>query len=349
MSILLRDQWKTWAQDWNLSHHPEKGWVNRTEHVVGERNGLMFRVAWGSDADPGLHVTIRFPRTADTGRLLQALVADATLDALPGKGAARAKMELQLGPPKAIRWGPRSEFSLSDTALLWRRTFAFRVPDSHKIRAWVEVLLAAVARATPAFAGRCESCTGSASGYVLVDGLPTLLCPPCQQRLRFEGEMAERSYDLIETRHLRGLAFAVPAALAGGMAWGGIAALTERIFAAAAIGIGALVAWAYRQGAGRVDRAGQLLASVLTLASVVFGEILLYAFWVMRAQPQLGFRVDLGWAVYQRSWTENPGNEVASVLFALVGAWVASQALARPKLHAKVEEAKTSDETRRAA
>src|SRR5262249_38515730 len=167
--------------------------------------------------------------------------------------------------------------------------FPFRSPKPAQIQAWLDSLIAAIARVTPGFDGRCELCsTGSARQFVLVDGLPTMLCATCQQRLTSEGEMADRAYDMKETRHLSGAFLAFLPALVGAVAWAAIAALTNRIFAMAAIGIGALVAWSYRRGADRVDLAGRVIAACMTIVSVVMGEILLMTWWVAKANPQIG-------------------------------------------------------------
>jgi hypothetical protein len=350
VSIFLKDLWKEWARDWGLTHYPEKGWVHRTEHLVGERKGLLIRVGWGPAENPGLLTTIRFSKTSDLARLRQALIDDATLDALPGKGARRRKLVVRTSDRKRIHLGEHPEFTLSESSLTWRRAFPWRSPNPSRVSAWVDALIDAVARATAPFDGRCETCaTGTARSYVLVDDLPVMMCTACQQRLRTEGEMAERSYDLKEARHVNGAALAVVAALVGGVVWSALAALTERIFAAAAIGIGALVAFGYRMGAGRVDVAGRVIAAVLTLASVVMGQAVLYTWWISKARPDIGFDLDVGWTVYLQRWSTDPGQEILVLFLGLVGAWVASQTLARPKLQAKIEAAVDPEHPSRAA
>ena len=292
---------------------------------------------------------IRFPRVGDPERLRQALMEDEALNALPGKGAARRKMAIEKNPRKTIYIGAVPEFALTDTGLTWRRKFSWRLPKAEQVQAWVDTLVEAVARVTPRFEGRCESCgAAGVRSHVLVDELPTLMCSTCQQRLKAEGEMAQRSYDMIEVNYVNGAALALVAALIGALAWAAIGALTQRIFAMAAIGIGALVAFAYKHGAGRVDRGGQVIAACVTLLSVVVGEILLYAWWVGQANPDVGFRLEAGVFVYLRTWAEKPGEEIITLVFALVGAWFASQALSRPKLAASIETAEQGGQTRAA-
>jgi hypothetical protein len=340
MSLFLKDRWLDWARDWGLTHHPEKGWIYRTECVVGERKGLLVKAWWGRDEAPGLTVCLRFPRNADPIRLRKALIEDPALDVLPGGPGSRRKMFLETGTSKAMRLARLPEFTLKDHSLVWRHVFAWSVPAPSRIQAWVDLLVDAVGRATPVFDGRCETCgTAVGPGFVLVDGLPTLMCPTCRQKVEAAGEMAERTYDLMEARHLNGTLFASVAAVVGAVAWAGIAAITEREFAIAAIGIGVLVAWAYKRGAGRVDRAGQAIGAGLTLASVVVGEILLYAWWVARANPGVGFRLEAGLFVYVQAWQKSAGSEVITLFLGLVGAWIASKGLERPKLRQKIEDA----------
>ena len=340
MALLLKNQWRMWAQEWGLTHVPEKGWAYRTERVLGARKGLLFRVLWGRDDDPGLHVCIRFPKAPDLERVRAALITDPTLDALPGKGAARRRMELDNVQKKLIRVGARPEFLLGPSQLVWRRKFAFRIPKAAEIQAWVDALVGALVRVTPVFDGRCEVCTtGQARQFVLVDELPKFMCTGCQERLKIEGDMAERAYEMSEARHLNGLMLACVTAVLGAIGWAAIGALTQRIFAIAAIGIGVFVAWAYRIGAGRVDVPGRVIGASLTLGSVILGEMLLYSFWISQAQPDLGFSLEAGWLTLLGTWSKSPGEEVLPMLFGILGAWVASKALQKPKLAAKVEVA----------
>lgn len=349
--MFLKNQWQEWAREWGLAHYPEKGWLRRTERVVGERQGLLIRVGWGNDQSPGLVTVVRFPRVADPAGIRQALIDDPTLDALPGKGSARRKMAVESGRKKTLRIGEAPEFVLTNDGLVWRRTFAFGWPKATHVQAWVDALVAAVARATPVFNRRCETCgTGSAGKYVLVDDLPTLMCSSCQQRLRAEGEMAARTYEMMEARHLPGFGLALLAALVGAVVWGTLGVVTGRIFAIAAIGIGALVAWAYRFGAGRVDPAGRAIAAGVTLLSVVLGELFYYTWMLARLRPEIGFDFERGLIVYARVWAENPGSQVITLLFGLAGAWVATQVLAKPKLAAQIEAAGSPEsEARKAA
>ena len=350
MLTFAKNQWTEWARDWGLAHYPQKGVFQRTEHVIGERKGLLIRAGWGANENPGLVVAIRFPCVADLGRLKQALIDDSTLDILPGKGKGRRKMGVEDTGKKTIRIGEQPEFHLSDTCLLWHRSFAFRTPKTAEVQAWVDALVTAIARATPGFNGRCETCaTGTTRQYVVVDDLPAMICSACQQRMQAEGDMAARAYEMKEARYLPGVMLGLGAAIVGAVLWAGVAALTGRIFAILAIGIGALVAWAYRAGADRVDIAGRVIAAALTVVSVVIGEILLFSWWVAKANPEVGFNLDAGLYVFLRTWSENPKDEIMSIFFGLVGAWFATKVLQKPKLKATIESAGPPAESGRKA
>jgi hypothetical protein len=350
MSVLPRSRWQEWAREWGLAHDPQKGWLHPNERVTGERKGLLVRVGWGPQENPGLVTCIRFPRVTDPERLRQALIADDTLDVLPGQGAARKRMSLDHDVKKVYVVGRPPEFILSDRSLIWRRVFPWKAPEPAQLASWVDALVAAVARATPVFDGRCESCgTGVVRRYVLADDVPAMLCTSCQQRIRSESDLADRTYDMTEVRHIAGASRAFMAAMAGAVLWAAIGALTNHVFAAAAIGIGALIAWAYRSGAGRVDHSGRMIAASLTVLSVVMGETLLYAWWVAQANPGSGFSAEAGWRVYVRSWSVSPGDEIITMLFAVIGAWAASQALQRPRLGTRIENAADPGEEQRKA
>jgi hypothetical protein len=161
--------------------------------------------------------------------------------------------------------------------------------------------------------------------------------------------MAERTYDMSEARHLSGALLAGVAAVVGAAVWAAIGAGTGRTFAALAIGIGVLVAVAYRKGAGRVDSAGRGIAAFLTIASVVLGEISLYAWWFAQRRPDIGFNLEAGWLVYLESWKEAAGQEVLTLIFGLIGAWTATSTLKRPKLAANVQSAEPNEQNRKAA
>jgi len=340
VSLFQKSQWQTWARAWGLSHYPQRGWMYRNEQVTGMRNGSLISVNWGGNKNAALIVRVRFPEAADLEAIRRALIADPSLDQLPGKGKGRSKAVLEIGPEEKVRIGAIPEFSLRDGSLIWYRVHAWSAPKTDQISGWIDLLIAALRRAVPAFDGRCEKChTTQVRQFVFVDQVPRLLCGTCQERLRAEGQMAEQQYDMMDARHLNGALIGLVAAVVGAGAWALIAGLTGRILAAVGIGIGALVAVGYRKGAGRVDLAGQLIGGALTVGSVVLGQILFYASSVMQVRPEVGFSIEAGWIVYQRLWAKDPGTEIMALVFGLVGAFVSFGMLKRQPQGAVVRQA----------
>ena len=212
-------------------------------------------------------------------------------------------------------------------------------PKSAKVRTWVETLLGAIGRATPPFDGHCERCNAAnLRGFVLVDGIPMILCGSCQQHLRAEGEMAERSYELQDANHMAGAVLALLVAVVGAIACAIMAAVTGEIFAAVAIVTGLVVGRAYRRGAGRVDASGRLIGAIFTLGSVVLGDLLAITLGMWRGHAA-GVPFVRAMMLYENVAVKSPGKLVAPLLFGLLGAWASSRALRRPKLQAEIRPA----------
>jgi hypothetical protein len=314
-----------------MAHVPQKGSLTRNEKVAGLHDGVLVNVGWGGDKNASLIVRLRFPKAADVDRLRAALVDDVTLDTLPGKTGARRKLAVGPLKPLEIRW-KHPEYLVDDESFTWCRRPGFRGVSAKDVPGWVGTLVQAVRRVTPGFAERCEQCgTSPVRSFVTVDDAPMILCNTCQQRILAEGEMAERAYDMTEARHLNGLCAAMFAALVGAILWAAVAVFTDRILVAGAMGIGLLVALAYKWGAQKLDNVGRVIGFVMTLGSVVLGQVIYYAWIVSEMRPELGFRFDVGWEVYKNAWAHEAKTEVFAVFFGLIGAWVASAALIRPK------------------
>ena len=340
MGLFQKNRWLEWARAWGLTHYPQRGLFYRNEQVTGLRKGYLVSASWGGQKQASLILRIRFPGGADLESIRRTLADDASLDALPGKGKGRAKTVLAVGPEKKVQLGAIPEFTLRDGSLIWFRTYAWAPPKTEQLTGWIDALIASISRATPAFDGRCEQChTTQVRQFVFVDQVPKMLCGTCQERLRTEREMAERNYDMMDARHLNGFAFALVAAVVGAAGWALVAALTNRILAMAAIGMGALIAFAYRKGAGRVDLTGQIIGATLTVLSVAIGQLLFYAWSFAQARPDIGFHLTAGCLVYQHLWKTDPGTEIIALVFGLAGAFVSFGMLQRRPQGAVIRQA----------
>jgi hypothetical protein len=80
-----------------------------------------------------------------------------------------------------------------------------------------------------------------------------ILCSSCQQHLRAEGEMAERSYDLQDAKHMGGAIRALLVAFGVAVVRAILEVATGHIYGALAIFAGLIVARVYRSAAGCVD------------------------------------------------------------------------------------------------
>lgn len=333
-----KSKWTDWANAWSLSHRPQKGKLYRDEAVSGQRQNLLFQAQWTGEKGTLLSVAIRFTPGPDLERVRAALVADASLDALPGKGKARNKTKVER-EEKQMYIGGIPEFSLYDDHFVWRRTFSWGTPKPDQVRGWVECLLGAVSRAGLRHDPLCEDCRQrTVDGYVLVNSIPVRLCPSCQQARTSAGELAERSYEMKEAQHARGILFALGGMLAGAAVWAGVAIGLHRMFAMVGVGTGALVAWAYHKGAGKVDVSGKAIAATMTVLAVAIGDILFTTWAVAQARPDIGFNLPVGLATTIGLALDDPRDTIVSLIFALVGAFVAVGALQKPKLKPVIEQ-----------
>jgi hypothetical protein len=340
MSLFPKTEWKAWAAEWGLQHHPQESWLYRDERVVGMRDGRLVDVSWSGQNKIQLVILVRFPRVESVQRVRDALIADPALDSFPGKGAKRRRMVRDDDVSKIRKRRPLPEFTLGERNLIWARRFPFASPKPAQVRKWVETLLSAVGRATQPFDGHCEKChAASVRGFVLVDSIPTILCGTCQQRLLAEGDLAERSYDLQTANHLGGSILGLCAAFVGAVVWAAVEVMTGYIYAALAMAMGLAVARAYRRGAGRIDGLGRVIGAALTLGSVVLGDILIITATLLHKHPGEGVPFVRAMELYASVAAKSPYKLAPPLLFGLFGVWVSTVTLRRPKLKADIRAA----------
>jgi hypothetical protein len=355
-----QSRWKEWANEWGLVHSPMKMFNYSSEWIAGMRDQRLVRVGWAGDKGQRLMVLIRFPRVGSAEALRETLRTNESLIDLPGwkklKSQAPKKVETPVSLPKTgaelgrekIAWNlSPQDLVVDETSVIWSHAFAWSRPKPDKVRRWVEALLAAVSRATSGFDDRCEECRSAhVNGFVLYEGVPMLLCEGCRARSATAGEMAQQQYEQLDANYLLGILYATIAAAVGGTLWALFAIWSGKLYLAAAIGIGFLVAFCYKLGAQKLDRIGQIMGALLTIASVVLGDIIYYAWQVKLVRPDIGFRLDAGWYALQEMVKESPGDIILTLVFAAVGAFVAAGWLQKPRFAPKIqtaEEAATSN------
>jgi hypothetical protein len=282
--------------------------------LIGARDGFLASVGVGKEEGgrSAVQAMFRFPEMEDTASLAAAL--------------------------KAAKGG-FSEVKVEDDSALAVWKYSFGKPKAAEVAQAITALLAALQQNAQRFDGRCEMCRGaSASEITLFNDVPGYYCAGCQEKTRAELNMAAEEYERLETNLPQGLLYGFVAALGGSIAWGGVAYLINYIFLYGAIAIGYVIGWAVHKGMGKINLAGQIMVGILTVASVLFGDVIYYTLSFMR-DLNLPFSMELLSQVLENFVaieTESKGG-VASVFFALIGAGVAVYTHRKPPFAAKFE------------
>jgi len=294
-----------------LQHYPQQGpWGRKSGSAVGTRDGYVTAIGFSRDRQ-GANVVIllRFKKLEQPDLVNSAV-----------KSAAIKKGKLSAVGNNFLRWD-------------WK--YSFTKPKAEEVAKLTEDLRAAIKPVTMGFVERCEQCAStSTSALTLMNGLPSFICAGCQEKVRHELDQAAINYEAIVPNYPNGLALGIGAAVLGGVAWGLVAYGINRIFLYGAILIGYFVAGGVLKGTGRVTRFGQILIPILTVASVLFGDVIFYTLIVMKHQ-NVPFSGKLLNAIAVHLWEiESKGSGVLSLLFGLVGAGYALYSARKPKFQA---------------
>jgi hypothetical protein len=117
---------------------------------------------------------------------------------------------------------------------------------------------------------------------MLMNEMPGYHCAGCQFKAQEKQDSASREYEAMESNLGLGLIYGAAGAVVGALGWAAIALFLNRISLWAAFGIGLLVAWAVIKGMGRITLLGQAAIGVLTIASIMLGDVLFYTGFIMR-------------------------------------------------------------------
>jgi len=318
-----RTRWEKIARDWNGKYYPAKGFLDWEQKVVAARDGYL--AVMGTAVRDGAnvaYVAIRFPRGGTWQSLSEAVMRDPTVLKALGKETFPRTLRKRLKVEEGLLWLDRPYFLRGNPERLSALAGAF-----------LALLPAHVAR----FNGRCEVC-GSVpvAEPILVNGSPGYVCAGCLQGEKQEEARAERAYAAQAANPALGLLTGAGAALVGGLGWAILAVLTDHIYSAVAIGIGALVAYAVKAGMGKVDLLGQVLTGVLTLLGVFAGQVFYVAHLIQSRTGSYNFPVAL--QVYLQVLQAKPTAELLTFFFALLGVAVAVSAMKRPKFRSTVEQ-----------
>lgn len=357
-NVMASGSWNDWAQEWGLTYHKPAMLSPGREWIAGSHRGYLVKFGWVGERHLEFYALIRFPKLPDPAVIRQRLLADPALSDLPGWSKIKPADGQKTPSLVAIRQGTGVQLMranmvgqrplvVEESSVAWTLPCPWRRPGADQLKLWTEKLMVSLAQSVRPFEGRCEKCgTSVGESFVMVNSVPVRLCDACQQDLMLKGRSAEAAYDQGDANHLGGLVYAAGAAMAGGAGWAAISYFTDRIFALVAIGIAMLVGLAYKAGAKKLDRTGQVIGVLMTLAGVLFGDILFYSALVMKQKPELGFRIDLGFYVFLKLLQRGPRDVLLSLLFGAIGSLYVARFLARPRFVPKIEPA---DQTRAAA
>ncbi len=214
----------------------------------------------------------------------------------------------------AIKKGKLS--AVGNNFLRWEWKYSFTKPKAEEVAKLAEDLRAAIKPVTMGFDGRCEQCASTST--------------PALTQL----SQAAVNYEAITPNYPNGLVLGVGAAVLGGLAWGLVAYAINYIFLYGAILIGYFVAAGVLKGTGKVTRFGQILIPILTVASVLFGDVIFYTLIVMKHQ-NVPFSGKVLNVIVVHLWEiESKGSGVLSLVFGLVGAGYALYSARKPKFQA---------------
>jgi hypothetical protein len=238
----------------------------------------------------------------------------------------------------ALKAAPDSfaRITADQTATVALKVYSFSRPSPEDIAKAVMSMLTVLKTVAPPMAGRCEHCKREENQITLHNNIPSYVCGNCQQKIQQDLQVASQSYDEIQSNFPRGLLFGAAVALAGGVLWGVVAYMVNRIFLLGAIGIGALVGKATVYGMRKVTWPGRLTIGALTVCSVLFGDLLFYTLTVMQEQG-IPFSTDLVMALVESFWEIEGSDGAISAIFGLIGAGLMIVTTRKPAFQAVFE------------
>ncbi len=294
-----------------LQHYPQQGpWGRKSGSAVGTRDGYVTAIGFSRDRQGAKVVILLRFKKLEQPDLVKSTVKSA-----------------------AIKKGKLS--AVGNDFLRWEWKYSFAKPKAEEVAKLAEDLRAAIKPVTMGFDGRCEQCASTSTpALTLMNGLPTFICAGCQEKVRHELNQAAVNYEAITPNYPNGLVLGVGAAVLGGLAWGLVAYAINYIFLYGAILIGYFVAAGVLKGTGKVTRFGQIIIPILTVASVLFGDVIFYTLIVMKHQ-NVPFSGKVLNVIVVHLWEiESKGSGALSLLFGLVGAGYALYSARKPKFQA---------------
>jgi hypothetical protein len=185
-----------------------------------------------------------------------------------------------------------------------------RVPSEEVILLRMRAVLQVLAAVSTAPAPTCRLC-GSETGAepVLWDGIVDLVCPACVARVEEEAQQAAAEYRSRAANWPLGFVCAISVGAVGAVVHVSVITVTGRMFWAPTIVTGMMVGVAALIGTGKGGLAVQAMAAIVTVVSVLAGELGYFAYGLNHIVTAQGGSVD--WVLF-----------VARSPMLLVGAWM---------------------------
>ena len=294
----------------------------RPDIAYGVKDGYLVQVAAGqADRTECAVEVVRYMDASRDGSVRSAILASAAVS----RGAMKPA-HLQIADCLAVHR---------------RRRRLFRSVDADRVVNDVETLLAGIKRACPPPPAACRLCGSTSGGNepVLLNDVIDRVCPSCIERLRHEARRASQQYDDLPLNLPLAIVTAALVAVLAALAWAGIAAATNRMFWAVAIGSGALIGYCTTRVVGRGGIGVQCVTGLFTVISVLLGQASFLAWQVHKHAQTRGLQIN--WKTFAGYVPSLLWADTASTLFALggglLGAYYAVKRAAKPKIEVRIE------------
>lgn len=192
----------------------------------------------------------------------------------------------------------------------------WRMPEPTKVKALVDAVIDTVSRTTQPYASSCIDCGDKNPDTLLINGVPSYLCSACLGKMKQEVLASKKAFDAQKPDLRTGLIYALVAVIASAVIWGLIAYIFQVFFFFAGFLIGLFVGYVLTYGTKRINGEVIGLAVLLTVVSVLLGEILYIAFILMGEGVSLVYLLD-EFGVYVSEFT---GEFLLALFTAIIGA-----------------------------
>src|SRR5215471_1314975 len=245
---------------------------NQKGAVIGVRKGYLVALALTrAGNNSGFAFMVRFPATNSAPQIQEAIKSKPEFPSFLNKKWVKA--------------------TAKQITVSW--VYAMKKPKVEDVIGLLDVVIQEVSKYAPAFTGKCEDCTTAETRQItLMNGMPGYHCTACQMRIAAEKQREADEYKAKDANYAAGLVAGLVAAAITGSAWGWLVSWMEadsgkwspKLHAVVAFGISIPVAWLIFKAMGKRDRAGQVLAAVLTLAAKWWGDAIYFTHVLMHFQ-----------------------------------------------------------------